>query len=277
MAAGETDREMAELTLAHGAAIAGRMDDGRIGSVAAEGRADDRIADDFAALAGAHHAAVVFGRPGAPVFVEFAFVETAGRCHGDLVVVVLRPVEHVALDTGKGSLGRISSRSAHADGQTRAGHLDVSQPTLKLGAGRAGADDGRFRQFEVSDSGIHAGQRELVEVSDRVFHLVSGEFFQQPDVGHEGDLPVIWSGSSARLAPVHQHDPSAFLLLDADPRYVDQFQDGQTAGHFSGPAATSAASAAGDGHVVVEVALVVDVNPAKSRPIGSRSVANRIE
>ena len=49
------------LALAHGAAIAGRMDDGRIGSLAAESRANNRIADEFAAMAGTHHTAAVFG------------------------------------------------------------------------------------------------------------------------------------------------------------------------------------------------------------------------
>ena len=77
--------------MTHGAAVAGVLYGG--GGSATEGRADDVIADDPSALARAHHATVVHGRPLIAVVEQFAFVEAARRLR-DLVVVL--PVEHVA-------------------------------------------------------------------------------------------------------------------------------------------------------------------------------------
>ncbi len=44
---------------------------------AGECRTDDRIANDPASLARAHHTAIVFGRPLVAVVVELVFIEAA--------------------------------------------------------------------------------------------------------------------------------------------------------------------------------------------------------
>ena len=63
------------LTLTHRTAVCAQVDDGS--RSAAEGRANDRIADDSSALARAHHAAVMLSCPLGAVVIEFALVETA--------------------------------------------------------------------------------------------------------------------------------------------------------------------------------------------------------
>lgn len=268
------------------------MDDGGRRAGAGDCRTDDGIADDPPALAGAHHAAIMLGRPGLSVVVEFTLVEAAAGRHGDLVVVVLGPVEHVALDAQQRLLARqtvAAGRRAHADGQTGARNVDVGQPALELGARLPCANDGRFRQLEVSHSGLHPGQRELVQVGHAVLHLVAGKLLQQPDVGHEWDFAVVavWiSRAAAGLASVHQHDVAAgagrsasavVAVLDAEARDVDQLQNRQTVGQLVPGPASAGRQRAGDGHVVVEIAFLVDVDPAESRPVGGRRVSDRIQ
>ena len=79
-----------QLTLTHGTAVTRRMNDR--GRSARQGRANDRVADDSAALARAHHTAVVFGRPLGSVVVQFVLVEAAGSLRNFIVVLSVEDV-----------------------------------------------------------------------------------------------------------------------------------------------------------------------------------------
>lgn len=86
--------------------IAWRVNNGGRWSSAIQCRTDDWIADDTSALTGAHHATIVFGRPGFPVVVEFPFVKTSSRRHWYFVVIILGTIENVALDAQNGLFSR---------------------------------------------------------------------------------------------------------------------------------------------------------------------------
>ena len=107
------------LALAHGAAIAGRMDDGRIG-----GPLQLRAGQTTGS------------QTNLPRWQEHIIQRPCSACRR-------ARLRRVCLRRNTGSLPW-GSRCCRVlrDEQTRAGHLDVSQPTWKLGVGRAGTDDG---------------------------------------------------------------------------------------------------------------------------------------
>lgn len=234
---------------------------------AIERRTDDGIANDPASLARAHHALVVLGGPRLAILEQLAFVETPGVRHGDLVVIVLRPLERVTLAHQL----RFSARERQA--ATR--NVQVRDPALKLSTWRARADGRGLRDLQISHAGVQARQRQFIQIAHAVLHLIASELLEQANVGHVGRVAI----TSGRLLHQHNRRPRQSgldsVLIDAQARYVDEFQDGQTVWIVS--RSRTSWMIRGDVDIVVEVAFVIDVDPTECRALVPSRVSNWIQ